>query len=70
MTLLFIFLERSETIMAKAKPGKIVSIIMAVGAGVMAVVTELSNNKREQQMEELIERVDKYLPKLPDEGDN
>lgn len=68
MTLLFIFLERSETIMAK--PGKIVSIIMAVGAGVMAVVTELSNNKREQQMEELIERVDKYLPKLPDEGDN
>lgn len=52
-----------------AKPGRIISIIMAVGAGVMAVVTELSNSKREQQMEDLIERVDKYLPKL-DEGGN
>jgi len=50
------------------KRGRIISIIMAVGAGIMAVVTELSANRREAQMEELIERVDKYLPKMT-EGD-
>ena len=46
------------------KRGRIISIVMAVGAGIMAVVTELSNNRREAQLEDLIKRVDKYLPEM------
>lgn len=67
MTLLF-YIFMKGVFNKMAKPGRIISIVMAVGAGIMAVVTELSNNRREAQMEDLIERVDKYLPKL-EEGD-
>ena len=59
-----------------AKTGRILSIIMAVGAGVITAVTEISNNRREAQNEEMlvqmgdiIERVDKYLPKIEKEGE-
>lgn len=59
-----------------AKAGRILSIIMAVGAGIITAVTEISNNRREAQNEEMlaqmgdiIERVDKYLPKIEKEGE-
>lgn len=55
--------------MANAKLGRIIPIITAIGAGMMAVITELSNNRREAQLEDLIERVDRYLPQITSEGE-
>ena len=53
--------------MKKINWGAIGTIILAIGTGVMSFVGELNSSRREEQLDDLIGRVEKYLPKINEE---